>query len=83
MIYTFGATVVGFSRSSFQSNGETVSGYNVYFTFPLRADVAQGDGVGSMWISQKTFDFIGVEIGAGLHVARLRIGDRTKFELVG
>lgn len=77
-----GASVVGFSRSSFQSNDRTVNGYNVNFTYPLTAEGAEGLGVGSLWLSKKSFDSALVDIGSVLVVARVRSGDRFRYELV-
>lgn len=78
-----GAHVIGFNRSSFSRDGQEVFGYNVYFAYPLSADDASGDAAGSLWLSKQTFDRLYIEIGSKLDVARVRVGDRTKFDLVG
>lgn len=77
-----GASVVGIARSSFQSNGETVYGYTVSFTYPLTSEGSSGSGVGQLWLSKKAFDDAYIDLGTSLSVARVRVGDRSKFELI-
>lgn len=77
-----GASVVGFARSQFQANGQTVYGYSVCFTYPFVSQGAEGSGVGSFWMSKKAFEDYGLDVGSSIDVARVRVGDRSKYELV-
>lgn len=76
------ASVVGVARSQFESNGQTVYGYSISFTYPLTSEGSEGSGVGSVWISKRSFDSLYLSIGSAINVARVRSGDRIKFELV-
>lgn len=78
-----GASCCGFSRSEFQRGSDTVYGYNVNFQYPLSADGSKGYGVGSVWVSSQAFNRLGLDVGADLAVARVKVGDRYKFDLVG
>lgn len=75
--------VIGFNRSQFDRDGSTVYGYNVTFQYPFTAEGAAGYGAGSVWVSKKFFDDNYIEIGSSLQIARSRVGDRYKFEIVG
>lgn len=78
-----GSTVSGYSRSVFQREGQQIAGYMVYFTYPLTAEGSRGEAVGSLWVSREYFDSNVIEVGSSISVARLRQGDKTKFQLVG
>lgn len=78
-----GASVVGYSRSVFQRDGQQIAGYMINFTYPLTSEGARGDGVGSVWVSQAWFNSNVIDVGSSLDVARVRSGDRFKYQLVG
>lgn len=80
-----GATICGYNRSSFDRDGQAIVGYSIYFTYPMIGDYSRGDAVGSLWVSKSYFDshVSDLEIGNSLSVARLRAGDKSKFQLVG
>lgn len=71
------SSIIGIQKTQFQSaSGETVYGYNIYFSF--EPDGIEGVAAGRCYVSAKAFKKLGLELGSVISVAYTD----KKYELV-
>ena len=77
------ATIIGIRPSSFKGdNGETVSGLNIYYTYPL--EKGDGDGAERVFMTEKKLEDCGYDpqVGDDVQIDYNRFGKVAKIYLV-
>lgn len=64
-----GCQVIGLNPTEFESNGDRVYGYTLFFSYPLTVPHSSGVGCGRVYCPQKYHDNNDIDLGSEISVA--------------